>query len=331
LVYGRTNNPYDLARTPGGSSGGAAAAIAAGCSPLDVGSDTAGSLRVPAHFCGIATLKPTWGRVSRAGHIVPPGGVVGRCTHAGPLARYVEDLILLLPILSGADSRDPDAIPATNEDPKGVNLKELRVAYYPGRANNPTSPEIAATIRNAVKVLTEIGATARESVPPAFGEAAPILSVINFGDGGDYFRKLLRQCGTTNPGPIMAAYLEASRSSAISGRKYSDALLDWARFRETALEFMSDYDLIICPVCSDTAPPHGGIGAMRFSDSIYFSLLGWPAAVVRAGRDKKGLPIGVQIVGKPWFDHNVLAAALQIEKALGGYKRDFPEAALVGA
>jgi amidase len=119
LVYGRTNNPYDLTRTPGGSSGGAAAIIAAGGSPLDIGSDTRGSIRLPAHFTGIAGIKPTSGRVPRTGHIVPWGlGAVDALTQLGPLARYVEDLVLILPLICGPDWQDPAMVPMPLGDPR---------------------------------------------------------------------------------------------------------------------------------------------------------------------------------------------------------------------
>src|SRR6266480_3568007 len=120
LIYGRTHNPYDLAQTPGGSSGGAAAILAVGGSALDIGSDTAGSIRIPAHFCGITGLKPTFGRVSRAGHIPPAGGVAGRRTQVGPMARFVEDLVLALSIISGPDGEDPEVATVALEDPGTV-------------------------------------------------------------------------------------------------------------------------------------------------------------------------------------------------------------------
>src|SRR6266498_5062215 len=130
LIYGRTHNPYDLARTPGGSSGGAAAILAVGGSPLDIGSDTAGSIRIPAHFCGVAGLKPTFGRVSRAGHILPASGVAGRRTHVGPMARFVEDLVLALSIISGPDGEDPEVEAVAIEDPGTVVVSALRVGYF---------------------------------------------------------------------------------------------------------------------------------------------------------------------------------------------------------
>ena len=131
LVYGRTSNPYDLSRTPGGSSGGAGAIIAVGGSPLDIGSYTGGSIRLPAHFCGIAGIKPTSGRVPRTGHIVPFGmGAVDALTQNGPMARYVEDLALTLPIIAGIDWRDPAIVPMPLDDPYTVEVKGLRVAMH---------------------------------------------------------------------------------------------------------------------------------------------------------------------------------------------------------
>ena len=126
-VYGRTDNPFDVARTSGGSSGGAAAIIAAGGSPLDIGSDTGGSIRVPAHCCGITGLRPTSGRVPRTGHIVPYGlGSLDSLTTLGPMARRVEDLALTLPVISGVDWRDPTVVPLPLGDPKEVDCRIAR-------------------------------------------------------------------------------------------------------------------------------------------------------------------------------------------------------------
>ena len=133
FVYGRTNNPYDLSRSPSGSSGGAAAIIAAGGSPLDMGTDSAGSIRMPAHYCGIAGLKPTQGRVSRAGHVPPHGmGALNSLNQVGPMARYVDDLWLALPVISGVDGRDPAIIPMPLNGPDSVSLHGLRCLYFTG-------------------------------------------------------------------------------------------------------------------------------------------------------------------------------------------------------
>ncbi|MGB9629489.1 MAG: amidase, partial [Thermodesulfobacteriota bacterium] len=125
LIYGRTNNPYDLSRTPGGSSGGEAAIIAVGGSPFGLGADMAGSIRIPAHFCGIAGIKPTTNLVPRTGHFPPLGGILSSLWQIGPMARFVEDLILVLPIIAGVDWCDPGIVPMPWSDPQMVNLKNL--------------------------------------------------------------------------------------------------------------------------------------------------------------------------------------------------------------
>ena len=151
-VYGRTNNPYDLARTSGGSSGGAAAIVAAGGSPFDIGSDMAGSVRMPAHCCGIAGIKPTTGRVPRTGHMLPPGGVLGPLIQVGPMARYVEDLALVLPLLPGVDWRDPAVVPMPMGAPDDVELDGLCIAVYTDNGIFSPTDAIADTVLQAAKL-----------------------------------------------------------------------------------------------------------------------------------------------------------------------------------
>src|SRR5215510_2874566 len=153
-VYGRTSNPYDVSRTPGGSSGGEAAAIAAGESPLGIGSDSGGSLRVPSHFCGIATLKPTSGRVPNTGMLNHPGGLSDYRTQIGPMARYVRDLALAFPILAGEDGCDSGVIPMPLGDPESVILKGLRMAVYTDDGEATPTPEIIATVPEGAYTLT---------------------------------------------------------------------------------------------------------------------------------------------------------------------------------
>jgi amidase len=183
-VYGRTNNPYDLNLTPGGSSGGAAAILAAAGSPLDVGSDTGGSIRLPAHFCGIAGLKPTAGRVSRAGHIVSWDGPMQALTQIGPLARYVADLGLVLPIIAGPDGIDPFVQPVPLGDPANVRLRDLRAAFFPDNGIAAVSAETAKTLADAVGVLREAGATVHEARPEAIGESYELYFKLIQADGG---------------------------------------------------------------------------------------------------------------------------------------------------
>src|SRR5919205_1216370 len=155
LVYGRTHNPYDPARTPGGSSGGEAAAIASGMSPLGLGSDAGGSIRVPAHFCGIAGIKPTSGRTPRTGHFPPMGGLLDSIWQIGPLARRVEDLALALPLLCGTDWRDPTVAPVPLGDYKQVDLKTLRVAFHTDNGVIAPTPDISEATRDAARALAD--------------------------------------------------------------------------------------------------------------------------------------------------------------------------------
>ena len=166
LVYGRTDNPYDPSRTPGGSSGGAAAIVAAGGSPFDMGSDTGGSIRWPAHCCGIAGIKPTSGRVPRTGHVVPYGlGARDILTQNGPMARFVDDLALLLPIISGPDWRDPAIAPVPLGDPSQVAMKDLRVAVHTDNGVVPATPPVAGAVDAAAAALTDAGAAVEGPAP----------------------------------------------------------------------------------------------------------------------------------------------------------------------
>jgi amidase len=328
-IYGRTNNPYDLTRTCGGSSGGAGAILAVGGSALDLGSDTAGSIRIPAHFCGIAGLKPTFGRVSRAGHILPPGGVVGGWTHVGPMARYVEDLGLMLAVIAGEDAADPDAVAATFQQSAIVDTKALRIAFFTEDGRSIASAPLREAVKSAVDLLTADGLKCEQARPGGFDAGRKISRFFNDADGGDYYQRLLKRYGTTAPDPSTKSFLNAVTNGVVSGREYSAALLDWTALREASLKFMERFDILICPPCSGAAPKHGQSALLDYSYSSFFNLLGWPAAVVRAGKTPDGLPVGVQIVGRPWRESQVLAVARRIEEKLGGWKKDFLESALI--
>ncbi len=158
LVYGRTSNPFDLERTSGGSSGGAASIVAAGGSPLDLGSDTGGSIRLPSHFCGIVGLKPTAGRVPRTGHIIDYRGVSECLTHIGPLARRVEDLALVLGVIAGPDGVDPHVVPAPLGDPGVVKVAGLRIAHFTKLPPLEPTAETTAAVLKAVLALERAGA-----------------------------------------------------------------------------------------------------------------------------------------------------------------------------
>jgi len=322
-VYGRTNNPYDLSRTPGGSSGGAGAIIAAGGSPLDIGSDTGGSVRVPSHFCGIAGIKPNTGRVPRTGHIPPSGGVLDPFTQLGPLARFVEDLSLMLPIIAGVDGQDPEIIPVPLGDPRKVNLKSLRVAFHTDNGIVSPTTETAEVVKTTAKVLSEAGIAVEEARPQGIEQTNQIFGSL-WMDGGAEMERLLQIVGTTEAelSPFMQGLLGWQRANPLTVGQFSNLLARWSSFRAVMLSFMGKYDVILCPACAHPARPHGEtVGKTAvYSYTKTYNLTGWPAAVVRAGTSPEGLPIGVQVVARPWREDVALAVAQHIEKALGGWR-----------
>ena len=324
LVYGPTNNPYDLARSPGGSSGGAGAIIAAGGSPLDMGSDTGGSIRLPAHFCGIAGLKPNSGRVPRTGHIVPFAlGAVDSLTQNGPMARYVEDLALTLPIIAGVDSWDPAIVPMPLGDPDAVDLKSLRVAVHTDNGIMTPTPETIDTINRAAAALADIGVPVEEDLPEAVHDSAGLAIKLSAADGRAWVRRLLQRAGTTEIHPWLQKRIDDAEPMEIV--EFTSLLEEVDRFRSAMHTFMQDYDVILCPVCAFPAQPHGTTmnEEMRlgFSYTGTYNLTGWPGAVVRGGTSPEGLPIGVQVVARAWREDVALAVARYLETAMGGWQR----------
>lgn len=325
LVYGRTNNPYDLSRTPGGSSGGEGAAIASGMSPLGLGSDAGGSIRLPAHFCGIAGIKPTTGRTPRTGHFPPFGGITDALCQVGPMARRVEDLVLALPLLCGADWRDPSVVPAPLGDPSKVGLKSLRVAFHADNGIIAPTPEIAAAVGDAARALSDAGAHVEETRPPVLEQAYEILLGLFASDGGAALQMLLLMCGTDEKHALMQRLLGIMQSRTLTAQEVAGVVMQWDMYRSEMLSFMEDYDLILCPPCARPAMPHGTTydeeNLPVFSYTMTYNLTGWPGAVVRCGTSPEGLPVGVQAVARPWREDVALAAASHLEAALGGWQR----------
>jgi amidase len=321
-VYGRTSNPYDLERTPGGSSGGAAAIVAAGGSPFDIGSDTGDSIRQPAHVCGIAGLKPTSGRVPRTGHWPGFEGLFESFTQLGPLARRVEDLELLLPIIAGPDGEDPHVVPVDLGDPAAVRVEGLRIVTFGDNGIRTPTAETIAAVRDAAKALEGRGARVEERVPPGLGDAWQVWDGLIRADGFAWLQRLITAAGTPGFGSYetrdwvtRGAPLRADELTALIER--ADAI------RARLLAWLRDVDLIVCPAMPQPAIRHGESSAAWFGDtySDVHNLTGWPAAVVRGGMTSEGLPIGVQVVGPPWREDLVLAGARVVEAASGGWQR----------
>jgi amidase len=322
LIYGRTNNPYDLNLSPGGSSGGESAIIAAGGSPFGLGSDAGGSVRFPAHCTGIASIKPTSGRVPRTGHFPEPGGLLDALWQIGPLARYVEDLAEVLPVISGVDGQDTAIVPVPLRDSRAIDLRRLRVAFHTDNGIVVPSAEVGAAVRKAAGALAEAGILVEEMRPVGFEQTYEIYLGLFTADGGAGIESLLKDVGTHRVHPLMQRVLELQHQGAKSVAELGVLLGRWDAFRREMLSFMSKYDALLCPVCSFAGMEHGSTydRLSCFSYTMTYNLTGWPAAVVRGGATEKGLPFGVQIVARPWREDVALAVAQHLQDALGGWR-----------
>jgi len=303
-------------------SPGAAAIVAAGGSPLDLGSDTGGSLRQPAHFCGICSIKPTSGRVPRTGHIISfDVGALEMLTQIGPVARFVQDLVLTLPIIAGPDWRDPGVVPMPLGDPMGVDLKGLHAAFYTHNGVVPPTPETVGTVRAAARALADAGVSVEEDRPAEVEGAVGLWLELALADGAAWVRRLLEAAGTTEVHPVLKKrFLERE---AVPSPEFGRLLTRWDRIRSGMLTFMKNYEVMICPVNAYPAMLHelAYDQAIGWSYSRIYNLTGWPVAVVRGGTSPEGLPIGVQIVARPWREDVALAVASYIETVLGGWQR----------
>ncbi len=321
-VYGRTSNPYDLSRTPGGSSGGPAAIVAAGGSPFDIGSDTGDSIRQPAHVCGVAGIKPTSGRVPRTGHWPSYAGILESLTQLGPIARRVEDLVLLLPIIAGPDGEDPHVVPAALGDPSDVRIAGLRVAWFGDNGIRTPTPETVRAVEAAVRALADAGARTVETLPPALDEAFGAWHELTGADGYAWLQGLITAAGTPGFGSYDTRGWVTKRPP-LPGDELAALVERVDEIRARLLRWVQDVDLVVCPAMPLPAIHHGDSNAEWFGDtySDVHNLTGWPAAVVRGGTSPEGLPIGVQLVAPPWREDVALAGALVVEAASGGWVR----------
>lgn len=332
-VFGGTKNPYDLDCTAGGSSGGEAAAIAACLSPAGIGSDLSGSIRVPAHFCGVTGLKPTVGRVPVAGHTPSALGVVGLGACSGPLARQVTDLALLFHVLANPDDVEMTA----DESLDAQKLHGARVGWYTEDGVNPVADEIKKAVHSAAGALAGAGLETFEALPPGVSHA-PQLWIDLFSRAANSEIASLYRGREDQAGPLVSRLLRnlADEPDEFEDRidnaeKLAHAVLERERLREELLRWMKTTPLILAPVGSTAAFGHGRhrvevngtyLNVFRaFSYSRAFNVFGFPSVTVRAGKTSSGLPIGIQLVGRPFEEFTVLAAAAIIEEAIGGWEK----------
>jgi Asp-tRNA(Asn)/Glu-tRNA(Gln) amidotransferase A subunit family amidase len=332
-IFGTTYNPWNLTRTPGGSSGGAGAAVAAGLGPLAEGSDLAGSIRMPASFCGVVGFKPSQGRIPR----YPNGNAWNTMSFNGPLTRTVADAALMFQAMVGPDDRDPLSLPATGEDFSAAvqgegSLKGLRVAWTPDLGMVPVEPVVQESCAGAVRVFADLGCHIEENSPDCRG-AHELFSVLNANlrtaAVGDYAETWAAQMD-----PLLVWRLEQGRT--LSLRDVGKAEMARTAFYQRLRQFFATYDLLLLP--TTVAPPydaHGGYPttvAGRPISTPYeillltyaFNVTGQPAISVPAGWTTEGLPIGLQIVGRRHADALVLRAAASFEAAAPWVQRRPP-------
>jgi amidase len=318
LIFGRSNNPYALERTPGGSSGGEAALIAACGSPFGLGSDAAGSVRLPAHFSGITAIKPTSGRLPRTGHVPPAGGWIEAIWQIGPMARRVEDLCVLMPLLVGPDGWDRTVAPAPFEDPRRLDVDKLRIAFFTDNGVMAPDAATAAVVRRAA---AEVGA--RECRPPLVEHSYDLEMRFLGPDGGDGLRDYAKAIGSFETHPLLEGWLRKLERCRTTVAGFAQLWAELDEFRNAMFGFLRDYDAVLSPVAAFPALEHGRSTEDAvfpgFSYTMTHNLTGWPAAVVRCGATAGGLPIGVQIAAPPWREDIALAVALRLEEALGGW------------
>ena len=329
-VFGRTNNPHAHHRTPGGSSGGEAAAIAACLSPAGIGSDLSGSIRVPAHFCGIVGLKPTTGRVPMDGHTPSAPELLSLGACIGPMARTIEDLSLLFKVIADATTFEPNQRTPPLEE-KIAAPSELRVSWYADDGIAPVTEGTRDAVVSVAKVLGEAGLEVSEERPPGISRGATLWIELFSRAATAQLREFYR--GSEDlAGPQVAPFLRDHDDEANLGgnktEKVAAAVLERERLREDLLQWMETTPLILAPVGATPAFEHGArrvevsgqsISVFHaFSYSQTFNVFGLPSVVVPAGRSPDGLPIGVQIVGRPFEEQKVLAAAAIVAEGLGG-------------
>jgi Asp-tRNA(Asn)/Glu-tRNA(Gln) amidotransferase A subunit family amidase len=335
LLYGRTNNPWDLTRTAGGSSGGEAAAIAAGLSAGGVGSDGGGSIRVPAHFCGICGLKPTPGRIPSTGHYPKAGGPFALIGVVGPMARTIADVQTLFEVMSGWDDRDPCAAPVEVREIHEKVIANIPIGFFLEDGRTPVTEETRSAVEDAAFTLRQCGFRVDPFLPEGLEESRRLWWDFFGVAGGMILDPMIREAQpeATSQGrasdisPILREFTAwTAAAPAHTGESLLAAWLGRDAVREKILFQMRKYPVLICPVASIPAFRHGEREwqiqnqTVKYLDAWsyceWFNLLGFPAAVVPMGYSEQGLPIAVQIVGRPWEEEVVLAIAGMLDAGM---------------
>ena len=342
-IYGTTNNPWDLERTPGGSSGGSAAALAAGMTPLELGSDIGGSIRVPAHFCGLYGHKPSYNIISEVGHMPPPPGSIltgNGLSVAGPLARSPEDLEIALDVLVSAQEQDSQAWKVKLPKARTKKTKELKIAVWPDEPYAEADNEITNLIKDTAEDLKHAGAKVETvDLPISFEEIDKIYSLLLnplmlAGSPKETFETLAKLNESLDPND-MSELAKVARGSVL---KHADWVLVNAmrqNMRQKWREFFNKFDVILCPTCITPAfkhnhnPVHERKLTINGKDDEYLRATLWagpavsaglPSTNVPIGMSSNNLPISMQITGPYLEDKTCLEVAKVVRNIRGGFK-----------
>jgi Asp-tRNAAsn/Glu-tRNAGln amidotransferase A subunit and related amidases len=327
LLHGRTRNPWDLDRSPGGSSGGESAAIAAGMSAAGLGSDSGGSVRVPAHFTGICSLKPTPGRIPGRGHLPPCIGPFSILGAIGPMARTIADVRLLFDTLSGQDPLDPISPPVQLRNLSSEELLTPKIGYFEDDGLVPVTPETRGAVQDAARALRDAGFQVEPFRPRELEQLRKIWTTF-FVQCGALFYEGETRGNHDRLSPVFSGFLSiAEAAGELSTRELLFAWAELELLRSKVLQEMSEFPVLLCPVASIPAFCHDertwtidGV-EVQYLDAVrhtqWFNALAMPAAVVPVASSPAGLPIGVQIAARPFEDETALGIAQIIDAAFG--------------
>jgi Asp-tRNA(Asn)/Glu-tRNA(Gln) amidotransferase A subunit family amidase len=328
-LSGKTSNPWNPAHSAGGSSGGEAAAIASGCSMGGVGSDGGGSIRTPAHFCGICGLKPTPGRIPATGHFPPGTGAFAWIGVVGPMARTVDDLRALFAVMAGPDPGDALSGPIAVRNITAADLRDLRIGILENPELGRPTPETLSTLRRSAQLLCDLNHRVEPFKLEKLDQAFELWWFFFGPVIADLFRASTRGQESLLS-PMFLAYLEAAEAEPkVTLESFQKACVDRDLLRASLLRQLNDVPILLSAVSTSPAfkhgdgnyrpgDPHNYRDTMRFSQ--WLNLTGFPGLSLPMGKSLEGLPINIQLIARPHEEELLLAVAAQLEQARGPWK-----------